>query len=795
MTASKSVRRVYLVVWWFDRLGGMERHVTEIALSLARTGIEIILFSELPLLRSNAYGRTLRSAGIRVVAPGQLRGMARQLEIGRYRTGRALHHLEQLTYRARRQVSTPRADRDVLTFAQQAVHERGDYNLLTRHILRALARHAQQSPPDVIHVHGCRLGQDWIIQWAAAHGYPTVYTEHTTIGDWDGPWHPEGAQIVSETADVLACVSETARSSLLANLSMPRNIPLTRHIVRGPAQYRHSAVLEKASNPPYVLCVARLSHHKGIDILLDALAILRKQGVVAQLRIAGDGDERQKLEQQASRLGLSEVVDFLGNVDSARIGKLWDSSSFGVLPSRTEGLPLSLIEAMAHGRTIVGTRVGGIPEVIQHEENGLLVADNDSPALAAAMRLLLDDPELACRLGTSARHSFETGGWSEQEVTEHTLSLYEQARAGFIRKTDWVYQRTLAAASGVRRVFFVAWGLSSFGDMEHAIAQQASALASAGVEVFLFLDRPASLTNRYLFRMRRAGVRTFVPSRLRRGISRLANSRSSYAASSLERECARGVPDVIHVHGWRAGRPWTAVTLASRAAKQHGIPLVYTEHYGEEREPQEHNPDVSFPSEVSAWSAVSPGARDYLTGVLAGQTPPVLLRHLEPERSDAPQPSTGKDFRVLAFVSSENDEAFLNREFEMAREQCRGVDLTLLTQKAPEPLDALPDFDAALFSQNSDSFASALAETMALYRPIIACGDLQRTPLRHRANAWAASWLAPGEVAEAIVKMATDPLLAHALGIAARRTFESSGNCELAIVAQAAALYRRARAV
>src|SRR5262249_52729099 len=76
MTSLRPLNRVYLVVWWFDELGGMERHVTEMAHALTRAGVEVIVFSELRVPRSNAYGRSLRSAGIKVVAPGRILAFA-----------------------------------------------------------------------------------------------------------------------------------------------------------------------------------------------------------------------------------------------------------------------------------------------------------------------------------------------------------------------------------------------------------------------------------------------------------------------------------------------------------------------------------------------------------------------------------------------------------------------------------------------------------------------------------------------------------------------------------------------
>src|SRR5438105_95841 len=148
---TRPIQRVYLVVWWFDRLGGMERHVTEMALAIARAGIEVIIFSELPVPRSNAYGRTLRSAGIRIMAPGQIRALARRVEKARiWTTARGVRHVDRIVYRLLHRDSPIN---EVQTKAQEVVDQRGDYNLLTRQIMRSLAEHALEWPPDVIHLH------------------------------------------------------------------------------------------------------------------------------------------------------------------------------------------------------------------------------------------------------------------------------------------------------------------------------------------------------------------------------------------------------------------------------------------------------------------------------------------------------------------------------------------------------------------------------------------------------------------------------------------------------------------
>ena len=150
------------------------------------------------------------------------------------------------------------------------------------------------------------------------------------------------------------------------------------------------------------IIVARLSGQKGHATLLQSLSSLRGPGVNLLMLIVGDGAQRSELERQAQALSLDDrMVRFLGA--RSDVDQLLRAADFFVLPSDTEGLPLSVLEAMAHGLPIVASRVGGIPELIEHDEHGLLVPPGDPPALAEAIRTLSADPLLGRRLGDAAR--------------------------------------------------------------------------------------------------------------------------------------------------------------------------------------------------------------------------------------------------------------------------------------------------------------------------------------------------------------------------------------------------------
>ncbi len=154
---------------------------------------------------------------------------------------------------------------------------------------------------------------------------------------------------------------------------------------------------ERGDGPPRIGTIARLDPLKRLDDLLRALALL--PGV--ELDIVGDGADMSRLVRLADELGVAERTHFAGWTDDTRpwLGR-WDAF---VLPSSIEGLPLTILDAMLAGTPVIATPVGSVPEAIRHEQTGLLVAVGDPDALAAAIRRLLDDADLARRLATAAR--------------------------------------------------------------------------------------------------------------------------------------------------------------------------------------------------------------------------------------------------------------------------------------------------------------------------------------------------------------------------------------------------------
>ena len=174
-----------------------------------------------------------------------------------------------------------------------------------------------------------------------------------------------------------------------------------------------------AANRPVVFTPARLHAGKGHMFLLEAAA----QVPDALFVFAGDGDERTRLIDRARQLQIADRVRFLG--DRSDVPALLACSDLFVLPSLAEGLPMSVLEAMAAGRPVIATSVGGIGEAVTDGVTGLLVPPADANALAAAIRRLLLDAELAGRLARAARAAVAER-FSSEAMVRNTARLYDE---------------------------------------------------------------------------------------------------------------------------------------------------------------------------------------------------------------------------------------------------------------------------------------------------------------------------------------------------------------------------------
>jgi len=164
-----------------------------------------------------------------------------------------------------------------------------------------------------------------------------------------------------------------------------------------------------ANDVPVLLFVAQLAERKGAPILVEACRILAERGVSFRCVIVGDGPQKALVEQLVEQYALQEVVELAGVVFQEHLKEYLNRADVFVLPCMIasngdmDGIPVSLMEAMAMEIATVSTYVSGIPELIEDGQSGLLVKEKDAEALADALQRLLEDDELRTRLGKNGR--------------------------------------------------------------------------------------------------------------------------------------------------------------------------------------------------------------------------------------------------------------------------------------------------------------------------------------------------------------------------------------------------------
>lgn len=288
----------------------------------------------------------------------------------------------------------------------------------------AFARAIRDARASLLHAHlnwplACSGG---IIASAAA-GVPAIATVQL-VDEWPTAWTIALQRaVVPRLVKRYVAVSEAVSARIARDLPVPaERIRVVRNgIDPGP-------LLDLDVRTPWdtgrrrqarLLTLARLDVQKDLISLIDAMAILPD----VDLDIAGEGPERPALEARVRELGLEDRVTFLGFRDDAP-ALLADADVF-VLPSRMEGLPLAVLEALAAARPVVATAVGGTPEVVRDGTTGLLVPPGQRVALADAVRRLLDDRALAHRMGLAGRELVER---------EHTAAVVARAVAGIYQE-------------------------------------------------------------------------------------------------------------------------------------------------------------------------------------------------------------------------------------------------------------------------------------------------------------------------------------------------------------------------
>jgi glycosyltransferase involved in cell wall biosynthesis len=270
--------------------------------------------------------------------------------------------------------------------------------------LLELATIVRRERPHIVHVNSAKaaaLGRAaaWLtrvpIRIYTVHGWS--YTAHSGLSSALYLW---AERILRPLTTVTICVAESERR---AGLEARTCDQATTVVIHNGVDLARPTASGTGAEPCRLVTVGRLQAPKDVLTLVRALAELPQRAYEGV--IVGDGPDRPALESEIRRLDLEPVVQLAG--ERTDVPELLAAADVFVLSSRSEGLPLSILEAMAAGLPVVATNVGGVPELVVEGETGFLVPPGDPQALAVALERLLGDSALRRRLGAAGRRRAE----------------------------------------------------------------------------------------------------------------------------------------------------------------------------------------------------------------------------------------------------------------------------------------------------------------------------------------------------------------------------------------------------
>jgi len=268
--------------------------------------------------------------------------------------------------------------------------------------------------PQIVHTHTAKAGTLGRLAAWLARVPVIVHTYHGHV--FHGYFSPAKTRLflaierwLARRTDRLLTVSETVRSELLSLgigtpeklVVVPLGLDLEPFAGAGGLRGQLRGELGLGEDALLVGIVARLVPIKAHEVFLAAAARVIRKVPQSQFLVVGDGTRRAELETLAGRLGLEDRVRFLGW--RRDLDRIYADLDLVALTSRNEGSPVSLIEAMASGRPVVATRVGGVPDLVEDGVMGYLVPPDDPEALAEAMVTLLADPDRRQAMGQAGR--------------------------------------------------------------------------------------------------------------------------------------------------------------------------------------------------------------------------------------------------------------------------------------------------------------------------------------------------------------------------------------------------------
>ena len=355
-------------------------------------------------------------------------------------------------------------------------------------------------------------------------------------------------------ADFSVTISGYNQKQLAARM-IPRNQSRLAVIHCGvlPADLPYTAAGREAA---YIVGVGRLDPIKGFIHLVEACRLLKERGTAFTCDIIGDGPLRDTLQQAIDAAGLQAQVRLTGALPQQEVRTRINRATLFVLPSvlladgNADGIPVALMEAMACGATAISTRVSGIPELIHHEENGLLVSPGDAAELADAMARLLGDAPLRTRLAEAARRTI---------VQDFDADIEAGKLLALIRRKQHTAAPAAEAAPGQPRRVMLMTDEMEVGGSQRQIVQLALGLKARGVTcAVLYFINPSFLVEQ----LQAAGIKTI-------RVNKTARVDPGFVRR-LRQAIRAWAPDVVHCYSFTA-ELWGAIACRLLPARERPV--------------------------------------------------------------------------------------------------------------------------------------------------------------------------------------------------------------------------------
>lgn len=309
----------------------------------------------------------------------------------------------------------------VLIFGRRGTY---DFSLLFR-VVRWLRAHR----PVAVHTH-LFTADSWGRLAALIAGVPAIFSTVHSTNSWKGAVHRFvdrgltrlSTRVIACSDEVEQVLIEVAHLPPARVLTIANGVDLNRFV--GLSEIDLARAFGLPAGRVNMIVVGRLHPAKGHSDLLPVLARVKEAGTEFNLLIVGEGELENDLRQQVASLQLESHVRFCGFRQD--VLALIAAADVMLMPSRWEGLPMALLEAMALSRPVLATAVGGIPNVIRHDHNGLLVAPGDEKAMEQHLRSLINDTSLRRRLGSEARETVYKH-FSAANVARRYEALYRES--------------------------------------------------------------------------------------------------------------------------------------------------------------------------------------------------------------------------------------------------------------------------------------------------------------------------------------------------------------------------------